>query len=61
MASRAGKLRDIVAQCFAEAAGLHEIALHVDDQQRRGRQSRSIGAGSAATVPMDVCVEFAMT
>jgi hypothetical protein len=24
-------------------------------------QSRSIGAGSAATVPMDVCLEFAMT
>ncbi len=34
---RACKLRDIVAQRFAEAAGLHEIALHVDDQQRRGR------------------------
>ena len=34
---RARKLRDVVAQRFAEATGLHEIALHVDDQQRRGR------------------------
>jgi len=25
--------RDIVAERFAEAAGLHEIALHVDDEQ----------------------------
>ncbi len=34
---RTRKLRDIVAQGFAEAARLHEIALHVDDQKRRGR------------------------
>ncbi len=34
---RARQLRDIVAQRFAEAAGLHEIALHVDDEKRRYR------------------------
>ena len=34
---RAGKLGDIVAQRFAEAAGLHEIALHVDDDERCNR------------------------
>jgi hypothetical protein len=28
------QLRDVVAEHFAEAAGLEEIALHVDDQQR---------------------------
>jgi hypothetical protein len=27
--------RDIVAERFAEAARLHEIALHVDDEERR--------------------------
>ena len=31
------ELRDIVAERFAEAAGLHEIALHVDDEKRSGR------------------------
>jgi hypothetical protein len=31
---RARQLRDIVAERFAEAAGLQEIALHVDDHQR---------------------------
>ena len=30
--------RDVVAERLAEAAGLDEIALHVDDDQRRGRQ-----------------------
>ena len=34
---RARQLRDIVAQRFAEAARLHEITLHVDDQKRGGR------------------------
>ena len=29
------KLRDVIAEHFAESAGLEEIALHVDDQQRR--------------------------
>ncbi len=31
------KLRDVVAERFAEAARLHEIALHVDDE-KRGRR-----------------------
>ena len=34
---RPRQLRDIIAERFAEAAGLHEIALHVDDDQRRAR------------------------
>ena len=34
---RAAQLRDVVAQHFAEAAGLEEVALHVDDQQRATR------------------------
>jgi len=34
---RPRKLRDVVAQRFAEAAGLHEITLHVDDDKRRTR------------------------
>ena len=33
----ARQLRDIVAQRLAETAGLHEVALHVDDEKRRGR------------------------
>ena len=33
---RTRKLRNIVAERFTEAAGLHEIALHVDDQKRGG-------------------------
>ena len=28
--------RDVVAERFAEAAGLEEIALHIDDEERRG-------------------------
>ncbi len=31
---RARQLRDVIAERFAEAAGLHEIALHVDDEKR---------------------------
>ena len=31
---RARQLADIIAQRFTEAAGLHEIALHVDDEKR---------------------------
>ena len=34
---RARKLRDVVAERFAEAARLQEIALHVDDEKRRRR------------------------
>ena len=34
---RARQLRDVVAERFAEAAGLQEVALHVDDEERRGR------------------------
>jgi hypothetical protein len=30
----AGELRHVVAERLAEAAGLHEIALHVDDDER---------------------------
>ena len=30
----AAKLRHVVAEHFAEAAGLEEVALHVDDQKR---------------------------
>jgi hypothetical protein len=43
----AAQLTDIVAQCRAEAAGLQEIALHVDHQQRRrgGAQREGIGLG----------------
>ena len=32
---RAAQLRDVVAEHFAETAGLEEVTLHVDDQQRR--------------------------
>ena len=35
---RALEQRDIVAERFAEAARLEEVALHVDDEQRRPRQ-----------------------
>jgi hypothetical protein len=31
---RARQLRDVIAKRFAEAAGLQEIALHVDDDER---------------------------
>jgi hypothetical protein len=31
------KLADVIAERFAEAARLHEIALHVDDE-KRGRR-----------------------
>ena len=31
----AAQLRDVVAEHFAEPAGLEEVTLHVDDQQRR--------------------------
>jgi hypothetical protein len=34
---RPRQLGDVVAQRFAEPSGLHEIALHVDDQKGRGR------------------------
>ena len=34
---RARQLRDVVAERFAEAAGLHEVALHVDDDERGRR------------------------
>ena len=34
---RARELRDVVAERFAEAAGLDEVALHVDDEKRRRR------------------------
>ena len=33
---RARELRDIVAERFAKAARLHEVALHVDDDERGG-------------------------
>ena len=32
---RARQLRDVVAERFAEAPGFEEVALHVDDDQRR--------------------------
>ena len=43
----AAKLRHVVAEHFAEAAGLEEVALHVDDQKRAalGRQREGIGLG----------------
>ena len=44
---RAAELRNVVAEHFAEAPGLEEIALHVDNQQRamgRGERER-IGLG----------------
>ena len=56
---RARQLRDIVAQRLAEAAGLEEIALHVDDDKRGGDQSSSIGAGSAASRLVDAAVAMA--
>ncbi len=59
--NRPRQLRDVVAQRFAEAAGLHEITLHVDDDERRARQFNSIDSGSAATTPLKDCFEFAMT
>ena len=49
---RARELRYVVAQRLAETAGLHEVALHVDDQKRGGGPSSAIGSGSAATVLM---------
>ena len=44
---RSAQLRDVVAEHFAEAAGLEEVALHVDDQQRRafGVELELIGFG----------------
>ena len=41
------QLRHVIAQHFAESAGLEEIALHVDDQQRacRRREFERIGFG----------------
>jgi len=39
---RATKLRDVVAEHFAQAASLQEVALHVDDQQRRCRQVQAV-------------------
>ena len=33
---RARELADVIAERFAEAARLHEIALHVDDEKRGG-------------------------
>jgi hypothetical protein len=37
--------RHVVAQAGAEAAGLDEVALHVDDHQRRARQRQCEGPG----------------
>jgi hypothetical protein len=34
---RPRQLRDVIAEGFPKTAGLHEVALHVDDQERRGR------------------------
>ena len=44
---RAPQLRDVVAQHFAEAAGLEKVALHVDDEQAAvgGLQFERIGFG----------------
>src|ERR1700728_2455069 len=44
---RAAQLADIVAERLAEPARLEEIALHVDDQQRRGPrlQRKLVGLG----------------
>ena len=33
---RARELRNVVTERFTEAAGLHEIALHIDDEKRGG-------------------------
>ena len=43
----AAQLRNVVAEHFAEAAGLQKIALHVDDEQRAvlGRERERIGFG----------------
>ena len=57
---RARKLRDVVAERFAEAAGLQKVALHVDDQQRGRRPVDLDRPGSAARVPMDSPFEFVM-
>jgi hypothetical protein len=44
---RAAQLRDVVAQHLAKAAGLEEVALHIDDEQAAlGRpQFERIGLG----------------
>ena len=44
---RAAQLRNVVAEHFAEAAWLEEVALHVDDQERAmlGSERESIGIG----------------
>ena len=44
---RAAQLRHVVAEHLAEAAGLEEIALHVDDQQRAmgGRERERVRFG----------------
>ena len=38
---RAAQLRHVVAEHFAEAAGLEEVALHVDDEQRAVLRART--------------------
>ncbi|MCP1536173.1 hypothetical protein J2W79_001230 [Methylorubrum extorquens] len=42
---RGGEQRDVVAQALAEAAGLEEIALHVDDDEGRPRRIERQGCG----------------
>ena len=43
----AAQLGNVVAEHFAEAAGLQKIALHVDDEQRAmlGREREGVGFG----------------
>jgi hypothetical protein len=40
-----GEERDVIAEAFPEAAGLQEIPLHVDDEERAARRGEGEGVG----------------
>lgn len=56
----ARQLRHVIAQRFAEAAGLHEVALHVDDQ-KCGREVRSTSTGPGLAAIVAGNAELAMS
>jgi hypothetical protein len=49
---RARQLRDLIVEGSAETAGLDEIAMRVDDPQRRGEFDRGGFRGGKAARPM---------